>query len=91
MRKVIARLREEFDREGKAERFEYLKGFLLGGSAVSSYAAVATQLQTTEQAIKGAVLRLRRRFGELLHEEIALTVETEEEIQGEIRHLLSIL
>ena len=35
------------------------------------------------------VLRLRRRFGRLLREEVAQTVATDEEIETEIRSLLA--
>jgi DNA-directed RNA polymerase specialized sigma24 family protein len=91
MRRVMAALRAEFDSSGKSERFEHLKGFLLGDGPFESYAAAAKQLNTTEQAIKGAVLRLRRRVGEALREEIAGTVENEAEAQAEIRYLLSIM
>jgi len=91
MAQVLARLRTEFDGAGKERRFDALKGFLLGDSTFSSYAEAAGQLGVTEQAIKGAVLRLRRRFGEVLREEIAQTVEQPEAVDEEIRYLLAAL
>jgi RNA polymerase sigma-70 factor (ECF subfamily) len=43
----------------------------------------------TENALKVARHRLRRRFGENLRSEIARTVATPEEVQEEIRHLFA--
>jgi RNA polymerase sigma-70 factor (ECF subfamily) len=43
----------------------------------------------TEGALKMAVLRLRRRFGELLRSEIAHTVARPEDIDEEIRSLFA--
>jgi RNA polymerase sigma-70 factor (ECF subfamily) len=45
----------------------------------------------SEGAVKVALHRLRRRFHEVLREEISMTVTEEGEISEEIRHLLSAL
>ena len=45
----------------------------------------------TEGAVRVAVHRLRRRYRELLREEIADTVSSPEEIDEEIRYLFSCL
>jgi RNA polymerase sigma-70 factor (ECF subfamily) len=52
---------------------------------------VATLLGLTESAVKSAIWRLRQRHRDLLREEIAHTVATPADINGEIRHLLSVL
>jgi RNA polymerase sigma-70 factor (ECF subfamily) len=45
----------------------------------------------TEGAVKVAVHRLRRRYRELLQEEISHTVASPEEIKEEIRYLFACL
>jgi RNA polymerase sigma-70 factor (ECF subfamily) len=45
----------------------------------------------TESALKSVVHRLRRRYRQLLREEIANTVATPDEVDDELRHLFSIL
>ena len=45
----------------------------------------------TEAAVKSAAHRLRQRHRELLREEIAQTVTRPEEIDEEIRYLLTVL
>jgi RNA polymerase sigma-70 factor (ECF subfamily) len=52
---------------------------------------VAAELKMTEGAVKVAVHRLRRRYRELLRDEIAQTVATEDQIDEEIRHLFAAL
>jgi len=44
----------------------------------------------TGSAVKMAVHRLRKRYGELLRAEIARTVASPQEVDEEIRHLIAI-
>jgi RNA polymerase sigma factor (sigma-70 family) len=89
--KVLARLREECAASGKANQFDDLKRFLTGEKPSVSYAKLAATLDTTEAALKMAVQRLRRRYGELLREEIAHTVADPEQVEDELRHLCEVL
>jgi RNA polymerase sigma factor (sigma-70 family) len=86
---VLARLQAEFVADGKEKQFDELKVWLTEGTGATSYAAVAARLGTTEGAAKAAVHRLRRRYRELLREEISHTVATPAEIEEEIRHLFA--
>jgi RNA polymerase sigma factor (sigma-70 family) len=88
---VMARLREEFLRAGKAAEFEGLKVFLTAGKGVVPYAEVALKMGMTEGALRVAVHRVRRRFRELFREQIAHTVGSPEEIDEEVHHLLGVL
>ncbi len=88
---VLARLRAEFEAEGKLEQFEALKSSLAGERRGVPYAEIAAHLRTSEGAVKVAVHRLRQRYRALLREEIAQTVSTPEEIEAEIRALFSAL
>jgi RNA polymerase sigma-70 factor (ECF subfamily) len=86
---VLARLKEEYATEGKSALFEALHGYLSGDRSGGPYAETARQLHLTEGALKMAVLRLRRRFGDSLRAEIAHTVSTPAEIDEEIRCLFA--
>jgi RNA polymerase sigma-70 factor (ECF subfamily) len=88
---VLARLRAEFDETSKPSRFDELKPFLLGEPEAGSYAAVASRLQISEQGVKSAVHRLRRRFRDLFREEIAHTVSTRTAIDEELRYLVELM
>jgi RNA polymerase sigma-70 factor (ECF subfamily) len=45
----------------------------------------------TEGALKVAIHRLRRRFGEVLRAEIAQTVSHPDEVQDELRYLMRVV
>ena len=85
------RLRTEYDSNGKSDVYVGLQAFLIGEETTRSYAEVAAQLQMPENSVKSAIHRLRRRYGELIREEVAQTVETPLLIDEEIRYLLSVL
>jgi RNA polymerase sigma-70 factor (ECF subfamily) len=85
------RLRAEFTAAGKGCLCEALQPFLSGGQTTRSYAEVAAQLAMPENSLKSAVHRLRRRYGQLIREEIAGTVETPAQIEEEIRYLRSVI
>ena len=89
--RVLDRLKAEFDGGGRAGRFQELKGFLTDDRGDRSYAEVASRLGMSESAIKSGIHRLRQRYGELVREEIAETVDHPDAIEAEIRHLLTVL
>jgi len=88
---VLARLRTEYERGGKGEVFQRLKEVLTFGPDSMPYATIAAELEMTEGALQVAVHRLRRRYGDLLREEIAATVSQPEEVEDEIRELFAAL
>ena len=89
--RVLERLGREYDEAGKAANFEVLRGMLEGDAEATSYAAVAARLGTTEGAARVAAHRLRRRYGELLRQEIEATLADPDEIDDEIRDLFTAL
>jgi RNA polymerase sigma factor (sigma-70 family) len=88
--RVLGRLQAEMAADDKATLFEALKGHLTGGQVVG-YATTAAGLGMTEGAVRVAAHRLRRRYRELLREEIAETVASPDEIEEEIRYLFTCL
>lgn len=86
---VLARLKQEYAAGGKVDLFARLEPALTGDVAAGAYAQWAAALNMTEGAVKVALHRLRRRFGEVLRSEIAHTVSSPEEIDEEIRHLFA--
>jgi RNA polymerase sigma factor (sigma-70 family) len=83
-------LQEEYALEGKAELFQRLNIFLSGDRAEVSYAEAAAQLQMTDGAARVAVHRLRRRYRELLREQVAQTTRTPTELEQELRDLRAV-
>ena len=88
---VLANLRQEYESAGESERFEILKPTLAGEKPFLSGAVLAARLGIAEASAYSAVHRLRKRYGELLREEIAHTVNRPEEIEEELRYLVQVL
>jgi RNA polymerase sigma-70 factor (ECF subfamily) len=88
--RVLERLRDELVQYGRPEHFERLKVFLLGRSD-APYAALAREMNTSEGALKVAVHRLRKRYRELIRQEIADTVADPMEVDSELRFLAAVL
>ena len=89
--KVLKRLREEAVAGDRNDQFEALKIFLTGEKPAVSYMELAARLATTEPALKMAVQRLRRRYAELVRDEIAQTVNDPRAVEDELRHLRTAL
>ena len=85
--KVIERLRAECDTEGKGKQFEQLKVFLTAGKGELSHAAAAKTLGMDEGAVRVAVHRLRKRYRQLLRDEIAQTLADSADVDEEMRAL----
>ena len=91
LEKTMDRLEAESASMSKGELFSQLKAYLCGDVAGVPYRDVAAELNMTEGAVKVTVHRLRRRYRELLRDEIAQTVSTAEQIEEEIQDLFEAL
>ena len=89
--RTMLRVQLEFEKAGKAGHFEQLKGYLVGDHAGTTYAEVATTLGMSEAAAKKTASRMRKRYRELLKQEIEETVSTPDEVDDEIRNLFATL
>jgi RNA polymerase sigma-70 factor (ECF subfamily) len=89
LEQVLSRLCREFIAAGKGKLFDEIKPALTGEKA--DYGAIGTRLNLNEGAIRVAAHRLRVRYRELVRAEIAETLATEAEIDGEIQHLFAAL
>ena len=87
--KVIQRLQHEWEIEGRAEQFKHLKIFLSAGKGTIPYADAAKESGMQEGAVRVAVHRLRKRYRQLLVEEITQTVAGPEQVDEEMRALFS--
>jgi RNA polymerase sigma factor (sigma-70 family) len=89
--RVLDRLREEYSAGGKMELFECLRPFIGGTPADVAYADVVKELGLSAGAAKVAAHRLRRRYRDLLRDELAQTVADPADIDDEINWLFQAL
>jgi RNA polymerase sigma-70 factor (ECF subfamily) len=87
---AMRRLQAEWERAGRGHRFEVLKDHLIEVDLLSGRELAAT-LGMSEGAARVATHRLRRRFGEILREEVAQTLESGEDIDDELAQLSAAL
>ena len=85
------RLTQEFFNAGNRELFDRLQPFLVEGSGAKTFAEAAREAGMTEEAMKKAAQRMRRRYHQLFRDEIAQTVATPGEVEEELRHLCAVL
>lgn len=83
-----ARLQVEFETAGKGALFAALMASCLKDGP-GTYAQAATAVGLSEEAFKKAMQRMRRRYQELIRDEVALTVPAGE-VQEELRQLWAV-
>lgn len=88
---VLDRLQAEWDAPGRREFFAVAKDWISGSEPTRTYAEVAVDFDMTEGAVKNAIHRLRRRYRELLRQEIAQTVAEPGDVDEEIQQLFAAL
>jgi len=85
--RVIDRLQAECAAEGRAKLFDQLKTFLTAGHGESAQRAAANALGMEEGAVRVAVHRMRKRYRQLLRDEIANTLADATMVDEEMRAL----
>ena len=85
LEQVLTRLENEYRSAGNAKLFDCLKEFLSDEPGRRSQAQAAAELGMTENALKQAFHRVRQRYRQLLHDEIAQTVAVPGDVEDELR------
>lgn len=75
----------------KLPLFEALKGQLVGGGRRGELQRLAEDLDMTPGALRVAMHRLRQRFAAVLRQEVAHTVDSQQQVDEELRYLLTVL
>jgi RNA polymerase sigma-70 factor (ECF subfamily) len=88
---AITRLREQSEAFTDPNQFELLRPYLTSSEPQAPYNQVAHALGMNEGAVRTAVHRLRKRFGQCLRAEIAEIVSDPADVDDEVRHLLEVV
>lgn len=89
--KVMERLEREFRAAQKIDQFEAFKPFLVDEKGTVPYSEVAANLGMGVNTVRTAIHRFRHRYARCFRDEIAETVENEEDVENEIMELLAAL
>jgi RNA polymerase sigma factor (sigma-70 family) len=88
----LERLSADYKRERKEQLFKELRVFVASGAdPPPTYAELADRLGITESTLRSHVTRLRARYREALRAEVRRTVDTETQVDEELRELLHVL
>jgi RNA polymerase sigma-70 factor (ECF subfamily) len=94
LERAVKKLEADWNAERKSIPFEKLKNCLTGNASAETYAEIGASVELSESAVKVAVHRLRKRYKEVLREEIASTVANPDnpaEIEAELQTLINSL
>ena len=88
----LERLSADYKREDKEQLFNELRVFVAGGAnPPPTYSELAGRLEIAESTLRSHVTRLRARYRESLRAEVRRTVDTETQVDEELRELLRVL
>jgi len=88
---AVSRLGERWQSRNKEDEFKVLRRFLTEDADAEVYANAAAELNSTANAVRVAVHRLRQRFSEILHDEVRQSIGDDSDADDELRYLLSAL
>jgi len=91
LERTMNRLQAEANSTNKQELFAHLKSHLTSNKRSIPYSNLADKLNISEGAVKVAMHRLKKRYRKILHDEIAQTVASEDQVEQEIRDLFAAL
>ena len=87
LERASARLRAEQERIGRERVYDLLVPALAGEEGTRSYLELGIELGLSENAVKVAVHRLRKRLGELVRDEVLQTLDDPRELEDELARL----
>jgi RNA polymerase sigma-70 factor (ECF subfamily) len=89
---ALERLSADYKGASKQRLFCELRMFVAGGvDPLPSYAELGKRLGIAESTLRSHVTRLRARYREALRTEVRRTVDTEKQVDQELRELLHVL
>jgi RNA polymerase sigma factor (sigma-70 family) len=89
---ALERLSADYKREAREQLFNALRMFIAGGAEpLPTYAELTDRLGVTESTLRSHVTRLRARYREALRTEVRRTVNSEKQVDQELRELLHVL
>jgi len=91
MEKAKTKLQDEYSRAKKAAHFQVLQVFLSHETEAGFCGLLAEKLGISAASLRVAVHRMRRRYHELMRQEVAETVQSPAEVDDELRHLRAVV
>lgn len=87
LQSALDQVREEYVSSGQTQLWTELEAHLRQDESKVPYAELATRLEMSEEGVKSAAHRLRKRYRERLRAAVADTLENEDDVDDELRLL----
>jgi RNA polymerase sigma-70 factor (ECF subfamily) len=87
---ALQKLATIYEQEDKLDIARVIGPMIAGVEARKTYAQAGQELGMAEGTARAAAFRMRKRLRALIREEIANTVESEEQVDAELEHLFSL-
>jgi RNA polymerase sigma-70 factor (ECF subfamily) len=91
LKRVRDRLEEDYSRAGKSELFGLLEPHLTERGEAVPRPEISRRLSLSSAAVAMSIHRMRRRYGELLRQEVASTLDDPADVEDELRALMSVV
>ena len=88
LNRVFERISNENSDDKQAGVFEALAPYLAGGEERGDYRRISEEIGLSEAALRVTVHRLRKRYRQILEEEVLQTLSDPDQLEEEIRHLM---
>lgn len=85
------RLLDDYRNAGRQKLFELLEPHLMSDENALSRLEIGKQLNMSQPAIAMSIHRMRRRYGDILLNEVSRTVEDPANVEDELRRLMAIV
>ena len=90
LERSLSQLAASYEREGRTEVAKAIAPIIAGIDARKTYAEAAAELGMNEGTARAAGFRMRKRLRALIHEEIAATLESPDQVEEELEHLFAL-
>lgn len=91
LNKATQTLQASYEKRGKGALFEALRSFLPGCVEVETQEQAAARIKVPLQTFRSDVHRVRQRFKDQLRSTVRDTLESADQVDDEIRYLISVL
>ena len=85
---VNERLAAEYELAGKTKLYSVIHSHLVPGNETTSRQDASSELDLSKAAVNMSIMRMRRRYREILLEEVAATVDNDDDVEDELRSLM---
>ena len=91
LRRVMERLRSDYEAAGRTDLFELLHPYLVANSDRMPQAEISEKTGLGKSAVKMSIHRMRKQYARYVREEISETLDSPEDVEDELTKLIALV